>query len=171
MGRTVRAGVSAAEQTPSPVAALTRRRRWKRSSWDRIDAGLGDDPHVAGLAEELTILAGRAFTARLEAPPALPRLTGVERLVHPAVGESRLAYETLELPVADGQRLVRVPPGRRPHVRRARPPHRTSARHPAHGGRLTVDGPDPGGGMARKIVIELPDGTRPVLEQVLTCGA
>lgn len=45
----------------------------------RIDAGLGDDPHVAGLAEELTILAGRAFTARLEAPPALPRLTGVER--------------------------------------------------------------------------------------------
>ncbi len=72
----------------------------------RIDAGLGGDPHVAGLAEELTIVAGAAFTGRLEAPPALPRLTGVERLFHPVVGELQLAYETLELPVADAQRLV-----------------------------------------------------------------
>jgi hypothetical protein len=30
----------------------------------------------------------------------------VERLVHPDAGELRLAYETLELPDADDQRLV-----------------------------------------------------------------
>lgn len=65
-----------------------------------------DDPHVVALAEELTITAGAAFSDRMDAPPAFPRRTGVERLVHPEVGELRLAYETLELPDADGQRLV-----------------------------------------------------------------
>ena len=34
----------------------------------------------------------------------LPRRSGVERWVHPEVGELRLAYETLTLP--DDQRLV-----------------------------------------------------------------
>lgn len=65
------------------------------------------DPHVAELADELTVLAGAPFTSRWQASPgALPRRTGVERLVHPEVGELRLAYETLELPDADDQRLV-----------------------------------------------------------------
>jgi MmyB-like transcription regulator ligand binding domain len=36
----------------------------------------------------------------------LPALSGVERWVHPEAGELRLAYEILELPDADGQRLV-----------------------------------------------------------------
>ncbi|HYN97397.1 MAG TPA: helix-turn-helix domain-containing protein [Pilimelia sp.] len=58
------------------------------------------------LAEELTVLAGAPFTGRLAAPPTAPRRTGVERLAHPAVGELRLAYEILELPDADEQRLV-----------------------------------------------------------------
>ncbi len=64
------------------------------------------DPHTAELADELTITAGTPFTDRLKAPPTLPQRTGVERLVHPGVGELRLAYETLELPDADGQRLI-----------------------------------------------------------------
>lgn len=62
------------------------------------------DPHVAELTEELTITAGAPFTGRLEAAPILPKRSGVERLVHPDVGELRLAYETLELP--EDQRLV-----------------------------------------------------------------
>jgi transcriptional regulator with XRE-family HTH domain len=83
--------------------------------WDRVAddhvaslklASSRDDPHVQALAEELTVTAGAAFTDRMDAPPALPRRTGIERLVHPDVGELRLAYETLELPDADGQRLV-----------------------------------------------------------------
>jgi transcriptional regulator with XRE-family HTH domain len=64
------------------------------------------DPHVAELVKELEVTAGVAFTARCEAPPRLPAQTGVERWVHPAVGELRLAYEILELPDADDQRLV-----------------------------------------------------------------
>lgn len=64
------------------------------------------DPHIAELAEELTIAAGARFTDRLDAPLILPARTGVERFVHPEVGELRLAYETLDLPDADGQRLV-----------------------------------------------------------------
>lgn len=64
------------------------------------------DPHIAELAEELTIIAGAPFTDRLRASLTLPKRTGIERLLHPDVGELRLAYETLELPDADGQRLV-----------------------------------------------------------------
>jgi transcriptional regulator with XRE-family HTH domain len=64
------------------------------------------DPHGAELVEELTITAGAAFTDRMSAPPGLPDRTGVLRLAHPEVGELRLAYETLELPEADAQRLV-----------------------------------------------------------------
>jgi hypothetical protein len=83
--------------------------------WDRIAdeqvanlkiASSRADPHIAELADELTITAGAPFTDRLEAPTSLPKRTGVERLVHPDVGEMRLAYESLDLPEADGQRLV-----------------------------------------------------------------
>jgi transcriptional regulator with XRE-family HTH domain len=81
--------------------------------WDRVADELAanlrlesshGDRHAAELVEELTITAGAPFTDRLAAPPIVPRRTGVERLVHPDVGELRLAYETLELP--DDQRLV-----------------------------------------------------------------
>ncbi|MGW7481854.1 MmyB family transcriptional regulator [Nonomuraea muscovyensis] len=42
-----------------------------------------------------------------DAGPARPaRRTGVERWNHPAAGELRLAFETLELPDADEQRLL-----------------------------------------------------------------
>jgi hypothetical protein len=64
------------------------------------------DPHLTQLADELTITAGAAFTDRFGGPPIIPRRTGVERLLHPDVGDLRLAYETLDLPDAANHRLV-----------------------------------------------------------------
>jgi transcriptional regulator with XRE-family HTH domain len=91
------------------------RARGAYPDWDRVAdqqaaglraaASLGD-PHAAGLAEELAITAGAAFRARFESPAALPERTGVERWAHPAAGRLRLAYESLELPDADEQRLI-----------------------------------------------------------------
>jgi transcriptional regulator with XRE-family HTH domain len=84
-------------------------------AWDRVaDERVANlktesrrsDPHIAELTAELTITAGAPFTDRMAAPPTFPERTGVERLTHPGVGELRLAYETLDLPDADGQRLV-----------------------------------------------------------------
>lgn len=68
------------------------------------------DPHVAALADELTVTVGTVFTDRVERLPGLPRASGVTRMVHPQAGELRLAYETLELPADDDQcLLVHVP--------------------------------------------------------------
>jgi transcriptional regulator with XRE-family HTH domain len=68
------------------------------------------DPYVAALADELTVTVGTVFTDRVERLPGLPRASGVTRVVHPEAGELRLAYETLELPADDDQRLlVHVP--------------------------------------------------------------
>ncbi|ROT31674.1 helix-turn-helix domain-containing protein [Micromonospora sp. HM5-17] len=64
------------------------------------------DPHVAALMDELTVTAGDAFTRRVNSVPGLPSSTGVLRLVHPDVGPLRLAYETLDLPVDDDQRVI-----------------------------------------------------------------
>jgi transcriptional regulator with XRE-family HTH domain len=71
----------------------------------KIESSRGD-PHIAELADELIVTAGTEFTDRLKAAPSLPERAGVQRLVHPAVGELRLAYEILQLPDADDQRLV-----------------------------------------------------------------
>ncbi|GAA2952198.1 hypothetical protein [Streptomyces enissocaesilis] len=38
--------------------------------------------------------------------PGLPQSSGITRLVHPEAGEPRPAYEALELPAADDQRLL-----------------------------------------------------------------
>ena len=65
-------------------------------------AGLAD-PHVAALADELTVTAGRPFGERLTTP-GVPERAGVQRWNHPRAGELRLAYEALEL--ADDQRLI-----------------------------------------------------------------
>lgn len=64
------------------------------------------DPHIAALSDELAITAGDAFTKRVTTVPGLPRPNGVLRLAHPELGMLRLAYETLELPADDAQRLV-----------------------------------------------------------------
>ncbi|MBF8189769.1 helix-turn-helix domain-containing protein [Nonomuraea sp. K274] len=77
----------------------------ERAAALRAAAALGD-PHAALLAEELTITAGARFRDRFEGSAALPPRTGVERWAHQEVGEMRLAYESLELPDPDEQRLV-----------------------------------------------------------------
>jgi transcriptional regulator with XRE-family HTH domain len=64
------------------------------------------DPAVAALADEFTVTAGDAFTRRVETIPGLARANGVLRLVHPMAGLLRLAYETLDLPADDDQRLI-----------------------------------------------------------------
>lgn len=64
------------------------------------------DPHVAALADELTVTAGAEFADRVRTLPGLPAATGVTRLAHPEEGTLRLAYETLELPAEDDQRLI-----------------------------------------------------------------
>ncbi|MFC4060003.1 helix-turn-helix domain-containing protein [Planomonospora corallina] len=83
--------------------------------WDRVaDARAADlraaaalgDQHAAALAEELAVTAGSCFSDRFGAPAALPGRTGVERWAHPRVGELLLAYESLEIPGTDEQRLV-----------------------------------------------------------------
>lgn len=70
------------------------------------DVTLHGDPHAAELCDELTVTAGRPFADRLANSTGLPPRTGVERLAHPGAGELRLAYESLGLPDADGQRLI-----------------------------------------------------------------
>ncbi|MCY9783734.1 helix-turn-helix transcriptional regulator [Nocardiopsis sp. EMB25] len=71
----------------------------------RAAASLGDG-HAASLAEELARTAGARFRDRFEGSAALPHRTGVERWAHPEAGELSLAYESLDLPDTDGQRLV-----------------------------------------------------------------
>lgn len=64
------------------------------------------DPHLADLTDDLTVTAGAPFADRLRTATALPQRTGIERLHHPDVGPLRFAYETLDLPDADDQRLI-----------------------------------------------------------------
>ena len=83
--------------------------QWDRVAGERaasLAVAIGfDDPHRAELVDDLTVIAGAAFADRLD-PTIPPRRTGIERIAHPQVGELALAYETLELPDADDQRLV-----------------------------------------------------------------
>jgi transcriptional regulator with XRE-family HTH domain len=64
------------------------------------------DPHLTHLVDELTGLAGTAFTSRAHGPSLTPARAGVEELRHPDAGELRLAFEMLTLPDADGQQLI-----------------------------------------------------------------
>ncbi|TDD66874.1 helix-turn-helix domain-containing protein [Actinomadura darangshiensis] len=64
------------------------------------------DPHLNRLVDELTALAGTAFTSRAHGLPPAPPRTGVEELRHPDAGELRLAVETLTLPDPDDQQLI-----------------------------------------------------------------
>jgi transcriptional regulator with XRE-family HTH domain len=64
------------------------------------------DPHLAALADELTVTAGDSFTRRVDTVPALAKSSGILRLTHPEAGTLRLAYETLELSADDDQRLI-----------------------------------------------------------------
>ncbi len=64
------------------------------------------DPNTAALADELTVTVGEVFARRLDTVPGLPRANGTLRLAHPQAGALRLAYETLDLPADDDQRLI-----------------------------------------------------------------
>jgi transcriptional regulator with XRE-family HTH domain len=64
------------------------------------------DAHVAALADELAVIAGADFTDRVATVPGLPTPNGVTRLIHPVAGSLRLAYEMLDLPADDDQRLI-----------------------------------------------------------------
>ncbi|MFX0575364.1 helix-turn-helix transcriptional regulator [Nocardia nepalensis] len=64
------------------------------------------DPHIAALADELTVAAGTEFTRRVESVPSLAAATGTTRLTHPDAGSLRLTYETLELSADDDQQLI-----------------------------------------------------------------
>lgn len=64
------------------------------------------DPHIAALADELTLTAGEVFTRRVDTVPGMPGANGVVRLKHPVVGELTLSFEVLELPADDDQRLI-----------------------------------------------------------------
>lgn len=83
---------------------------WERIADDQIallkTESLSSDPSVVALTDQLGRTAGKPFTDRLATVAELPRHTGAERLVHPEVGELRLAYETLELPGDRDQRLL-----------------------------------------------------------------
>ncbi|MGY1894977.1 helix-turn-helix transcriptional regulator [Nocardia gipuzkoensis] len=64
------------------------------------------DPHIAALADELTVTVGPAFADRVDTVPSLAAATGINRLVHPEAGPLRLAYELLELSADDDQRVI-----------------------------------------------------------------
>ncbi|WP_280350709.1 helix-turn-helix transcriptional regulator [Nocardia abscessus] len=64
------------------------------------------DPHIAALADELTVTVGPAFADRVDTVPSLAAATGINRLVHPEAGSLRLAYELLELSADDDQRVI-----------------------------------------------------------------
>jgi transcriptional regulator with XRE-family HTH domain len=64
-----------------------------------------DDGTGQSLIAELKA-SNQAFTALWDEALVASKRTGVNRIVHPEVGELRLAFETLDLPDADGQRLV-----------------------------------------------------------------
>jgi transcription regulator MmyB-like protein len=63
------------------------------------------DTDLADLVADVSA-AGPAFTDRWAAPAAYTKRTGLRRVVHPDVGELRIAFETLQLPDPDEQRLV-----------------------------------------------------------------
>ncbi|GAA5086553.1 helix-turn-helix transcriptional regulator [Nocardia iowensis] len=65
-----------------------------------------NDPHIAALADELTVTAGAEFTDRVDTVPSLPAATGITRLTHPEAGQLRLAYEVLDLSADDDQQLI-----------------------------------------------------------------
>lgn len=64
------------------------------------------DSNTDVFASRLARAAGTPFTDRWERRPVGRKRTGIKAISHPAVGVLRLAFETLELPDPDRQRLV-----------------------------------------------------------------
>ncbi|SDT28512.1 helix-turn-helix transcriptional regulator [Actinoplanes derwentensis] len=74
-------------------------------AWLKTEVRRGDR-HAIELAGDLTVLAGGEFAGRMAAPSGPAARAGVERMAHPEAGRLALAFEILELPDADEQRLV-----------------------------------------------------------------
>jgi len=83
---------------------------WNRIAAERVAQLKSEvrrgDPHARELVDDLTVIAGTPFTEVMARPSGPVPRTGVDRLVHPEEGELRLAYETLDLPDPDEQRLI-----------------------------------------------------------------
>ena len=72
---------------------------------------------------------GSAFNERWTSRPVSHKRSGTTRLVHPEVGELRLAFETMQLPDPDDQRLVVYLPG---DAESARALDTLAGRHPGN---------------------------------------
>lgn len=105
--------------TPAPNLArflfTDPRARTAYPDWDRVAdvqaaelaaAARTGDPHASELTEELMVTAGIAFAGRLADPGLMVAPTGRLRLRHPAAGELRLDYETLEVLGSGDQHLM-----------------------------------------------------------------
>ncbi|MFF3749856.1 helix-turn-helix domain-containing protein [Streptomyces sp. NPDC002018] len=90
--------------------ARTAHPEWSRAADEQVGrlktGSVPDDPHLAAIVEELTRVAGASFTERWAAAPRMPASLTPWRLAHPGAGELRLLDECLELPEAEGQRLL-----------------------------------------------------------------
>lgn len=109
-------GLLEAARPNLPRFILTdKRAREAFPDWERIADGevaalkqgpFRANPHIAALADELTVTAGDAFTRRVETVPGLPESSGRLEMAHPEAGMLRLAFEVLDLPADDDQRLI-----------------------------------------------------------------
>ncbi len=66
----------------------------------------GPDDDARAFADRIAREAGADFTDRWDRRPVGAKHTGITALLHPDVGVVRLAFETLDLPDPDRQRLV-----------------------------------------------------------------
>jgi transcriptional regulator with XRE-family HTH domain len=106
------------DRTPANLLDFTfcdPRSRTAYPDWDAVaDEQAGNlrvgcrpgDPEADQLIARLTAGGGAAFTERWTARPVSHKRTGTKRIVHPEVGELRVAFETMQLPDPDDQRLV-----------------------------------------------------------------
>ena len=114
------------------------RARTTYPDWDAIaDEQVGnlqaafrpEDAEGQALIAELSEVAGPAFTDRWATRPVGRKRTGTKLIVHPEVGEVRVAFETLQLPDPDDQRLVVYLPG---DIESARALDALAGRHPGN---------------------------------------
>ena len=116
-GSPVRSGCSIATRRISlATRSATSGRCRSYPDWDAVAdeqvgnlrAGIAGADTAVGWnsSTELADAAGTAFTDRWTAQPMRLKRSGIKRLVHPDVGELRIAFETLQLPDLDEQRLV-----------------------------------------------------------------
>ncbi|HET9609851.1 MAG TPA: helix-turn-helix transcriptional regulator, partial [Acidimicrobiales bacterium] len=115
-----------------------RRARVAYPDWDAVaDEQVANVQHAyrpsddewAALLADLEGGSGPAFTDRWDARLVARKRTGVKRIVHPEVGEVRVAFETLQLPDPDDQRLVVYLPG---DIESARALDALAGRHPGN---------------------------------------